>query len=148
LIIEDYSDDEKLNMWGVKAELNRYFSCKFGATVDIGYNFASVQETDYTKLNILGGVSWAPVEKWGLDKKITFSVHALGGVQFLKSKYDYMGFSSEDKNTAFTAAVGPRLEFKLKDKLYVGAGAEYMPVFGENKTANNYRLFAGVRYDF
>ncbi len=148
LIIEDYSDDEKLNMWGIKAELNRYFSCKFGATVDVGYNFGSIQDTKYSKINLLGGISWAPNEKWGLDKKFTFSVHALAGVQFLKSKYESMGYSNEDKNTAFTAAVGPRLDFKLKDKFYVGAGAEYMPVFGENKTANNYRVFAGMRYSF
>ncbi len=148
LIMEDYYDDEKLNMWGVKAELTRYFSCKFGATLDVGYNFGNDEQNDYTKLNLLGGITWAPVEKWGLDKKLTFSVHALAGVQFLKSKYEYMGFSSEDKNTSFTAAVGPRLDFKLTDKLYVGAGAEYMPVFGEDKTANNYRFFAGMRYDF
>ena len=148
LIMEDYSDDEKFNMWGVKAELTRFFSCKFGATLDLGYNFGNIQETDYSKLNLMGGLTWAPNEKWGLDKKFTFSVHALAGVQFLKSKYEYMGFSDEQKNTAFTAAVGPRLDFKLKDKLYVGAGAEYTPVFGENKTANNYRIFAGMRYDF
>lgn len=148
LIIEDYSDDEKLNMWGVKAGLTRYFSCKLGATIDLGYNSGSILDTKYSKFNLLAGLSWAPNEKWGLDKKFTFSVHALAGVQFLKSKYEYMGFSSEDKNTAFTAAVGPRVDFKLKDKFYVGAGAEYMPVFGENKTANNYRVFAGMRYDF
>jgi len=148
VIIEDYSDDEKLNMWGIKAELTRFFSCKFGGTIDVGYNFGNDEQNDYTKLNLLGGVTWAPMEKWGLDKKFTFSVHALAGVQFLKSKYEYMGYSDEQKNTAFTAAVGPRLDFKLKDKFYVGAGAEYMPVFGENKTANNYRVFAGMRYSF
>ncbi len=148
LIMEDYSDDEKFNMWGIKAELTRYFSCKIGATVDVGYNFGTIQETDYSKLNLLAGLTWAPNEKWGLDKKFTFSLHALAGVQFLKSKYEFMGYSDEQKNTAFTAAVGPRLDFKLKDKLYVGAGAEYMPVFGEDKTANNYRFFGGVRLSF
>jgi len=148
LIIEDYSDDEKLNMWGVKAELTRYFSCKFGATLDLGYNFGSILDTKYSKLNLLGGLSWVPAEKWGLDKKFTFSVHALAGVQFLKSKFEYMGISDEQKNTSFTAAVGPRLDFKLKDKLYVGAGAEYMPVFGDDKTANNYRFFFGARFQF
>jgi len=148
LIMEDYYDDEKLNMWGVKAELTRFFSCKFGATLDVGYNFGNDEQNDYTKLNLLGGVTWAPVEKWGLDKRFTFTVHALAGVQFLKSKYEYMGYSDEQKYTSFTAAVGPRLDFKLSDKLYVGAGAEYMPVFGDDKTANNYRFFGGVRLSF
>ena len=134
-------------MWGVHGQATYSFNPKWGATVGLGYNWAEQDMTKYSKLNILGGVTWTPCDRMALDDKFTFNVQALAGMQMLKSEYDMSGYSSSNKSTDFTAMIGPRVDYRLNPNWYLGAGFYYNPVFSDN-IAHNYQATFGVRYDF
>jgi hypothetical protein len=145
LILEDYNNDEKLKMFGGNVNYTHFFHRKVGATVDIGYNWKEVDPVKYTKFNLLAGVTLVPCDKLALNDNFTLSVHALGGLQWLKAKYD-MG-NDQDAEKAFTIDVGPRFDWRIGDNIFLGIGGAYNPVFGDFKTANNWKVNAGVRFD-
>lgn len=148
LIREDYSQDDKLNMWGAMVNYSWFIDRRFGATLEIGYNRGSIQMNDYSKLNLMGGITYVPCNRVGLQSDFTVSVHALAGMQFLKSEYSFGNNSFSNTDNAFTLALGPRLDYKFSGSIGAGLGIDYNPVFTDNNTANNFRLSAGIRFDF
>jgi hypothetical protein len=148
LIREDYSQDDKLNMWGAMVNYSWFIDRRFGATLEIGYNRGSIQMNDYSKLNLMGGITYVPCNRVGLSSEFTVSVHALAGMQFLKSEYSFGNNSFSNTDNAFTLALGPRLDYKFSGSIGAGLGIDYNPVFTDNNTANNFRLSAGIRFDF
>jgi hypothetical protein len=135
-------------MWGAMVNYSWFIDRRFGATLEIGYNRGSIQMNDYSKLNLMGGITYVPCNRVGLSSEFTVSVHALAGMQFLKSEYSFGNNSFSNTDNAFTLALGPRLDYKFSGSIGAGLGIDYNPVFTDNNTANNFRLSAGIRFDF
>ena len=100
-----------------------------------------MSNVDYTKLNILTGPTYVPFKCAALNDCCTFSVHALGGLLNLTSKYGTMS----NTDSYFNLAVGPRFEYNFTKKIGVGTQIDWNPVFPKSgcTISNNFSLALG-----
>lgn len=157
--------DFHYNSWGFSGEYTRYCGNhpRIGATFDAGYYWYSEGQGDfkqnYGQLNLTAGITWRPCRD-ALDpaKKFAFSTHALAGISIYSEKYTSVGsnptggtytYSQTSTTKSFTINVGAALDWKLSSSFKIRLPqVDYTPTFFYKGTQNNYRLSAGVGYNF
>lgn len=126
--------------YGGDIEYTRLFNPTIGITADVGANFGSNSGVDYTKFIIMAGPTYFPIKSADANDKFSFSLHALGGVTVLNSDFG----PATAHNTNFSMGIGICATQLLTRKFGLGVLGEYNPVFGNNKTANNFRFGLGA----
>lgn len=145
LISEDNSY-QRFNTIGVEVSYTRIVcpSHRLGLTLDAGLTSGSQFNVDYSKLNVLGGVTYIPFKRMGLNNKFTFSLDALAGIASVTAKSG----SYKSTGTNLAGELGAKASYNLTHHFGIAAGAAINPVFARGNTSTNYRLFAGVRLGF
>ncbi|MFI5185771.1 MAG: hypothetical protein ACHQF0_03555 [Chitinophagales bacterium] len=135
IIFED--NNQHFNTYGVNLAFTRSVIGRLGLTADAGIHFGSENIVNYTKLQLLGGVSLLPGQD---NNKLSFSPHLLGGVSSVKSKYKLETTSFGNNSTGFCMAIGTDIYFPLNNKITIAARADYNPSFASGNIINNYRV--------
>lgn len=144
IVLEDFGPNEKLTMPGGFAQYTRMVGHNFGLTGHIGYNFASKNSVDYSKLSILAGASYNPFCCANCGDRFVFTTQALLGVVSQGQKYNDMKFS----DTYFTGMFGFLGNYQFSTNTGVQIGAYYNPTFAENNTSTNFVFTGGIRLSF
>ena len=139
LIREDNANND-FNTYGGELAYTRNLCRRGGLTGDVGVNFGSNGGVDYTKFNILVGGTYYPIKTAVPSSDFSFSIHALAGINSIRSSYIGMSYS----NSSFTFDVGPGFNYYFGNKLGLGLRAGYMPSFGKGNTSNNFRVALGL----
>lgn len=126
--------------YGGDIEYTRLFNPVFGVTADAGANFGSNSGVDYTKFMFMVGPTYFPVKSADANDKFSFSLHALAGVTALNSDFG----PATVHNTNFSMGIGICATQLISKKFGLGVLGEYNPVFGNNRTANNFRFGLGA----
>lgn len=96
-ILED--SYKPFNTYGPTVVFTHPLAGKLGITGNAGIYFGSGNNVDYTKFQLLGGLSLLPN-----DNRISFSPHLLAGVSSVNSKYKLETMSFSNNNTGLTVA--------------------------------------------
>ncbi|HMU48113.1 MAG TPA: TonB-dependent receptor plug domain-containing protein [Chitinophagaceae bacterium] len=144
IVLEDFGPNDRLTMPGGFAQYTRMIGHNFGLTGHIGYNFASKNSVDYSKLSILAGASYNPFCCANCGDKFVFTTQALLGVVSQGQKYNDMKFS----DTYFTGMFGFLGDYQFSNNTGVQIGAYYNPTFAENNTSSNFVFTGGIRLSF
>ncbi|HPG12368.1 MAG TPA: TonB-dependent receptor plug domain-containing protein [Chitinophagaceae bacterium] len=144
IVLEDFGYNETLTMPGAFAEYTRKTSQNFGVTGHIGYNFASKNNVDYSKLNFMAGFNYTPFKGANCDDNFTFTTQLLLGIVNQGQKYNGNKFS----DSYFTGRLGAMGNFKIGKQTGVQLGAYFNPTFAENNTSKNFALSVGLNKTF
>jgi hypothetical protein len=139
LVNEDAGN--RFNTYGGNIAYNHMVSTILGVTGDAGAYFGKNNNTNYTKLQVLAGISIAASKQ---NASILFTPHVLAGIANIHSKYSFGNYSSSSGTTSFAAAVGLDIMKKINNKTAVGIRADYNPVFAKGGVKQNFRLAAGA----
>ena len=138
LINEDAAN--RFNTYGGNVAYTHLISPKLGITADAGVYFGSSNSVDYTKLQVLAGLSLVPSS----NGNIMFMPHVLAGIANIHSKFNFGNTSSSFSSTSLAAAIGTDIVTTINKKTKVGLRADYNPVFAKGGTSSNIRLSAGI----
>jgi hypothetical protein len=144
IVLEDFGPNDRLTMPGAFVEYTRMLCSNFGVTGHAGYNFASKNNVDYSKLNFLAGANYTPFSGANCDDKFIFTTQALLGIVSQGQKYSGNKFS----DSYFTGMFGILGNFQFSGNTGVQFGAHYNPTFVKNNTSSNFSLSAGIRKSF
>ena len=124
-------------IFGVNVAYTHPFNNNIGITGDAGIYFGSQNQTDFTKFQILGGVSFFPGDPGG---PVLFSPHILAGMVNISSEFN----NTKSSSTSFSAAVGTDIKFRLNNSTGIGVRADYNPSFPSGGMTHNFRLSTGL----
>ncbi len=142
-IFEDNNPD-RFNTFGGNVAYIHPLSSRLGITGDAGIHFGSNKSVNYTKLQVLVGVSLLPVNN--THSEFSFSPHLLAGVSNVSSKYKTGGNSYSNSSTGFSLAAGTDISYSLNNKTGITARLDYNPTFSTGGVKNNFRLSLGVSF--
>lgn len=145
LVFEDFGKGvDRLKMPGGFINYTRMFSENFGATAHVSYNSGQRGMVDYSKLNLLAGISYTPFSTANCNDKFIFTTQALLGMVRQGQKYNTVKYN----DTYFTGMFGFTEAIKVSDNVAVRVSEHYTPTFANGNTANNFTFGLGVRFDF
>ena len=121
--------------YGVNVAYTHPIGNRLGITGDGGLWFGSNNSVNYTKAQLLGGISILPRETGG---KILLTPHVLGGIVNVRASANGNG------STSLSAAVGADASFRLGKTLRAAARADYNPAFAGGGVSHNFRLSLGL----
>lgn len=133
----------RFNTYGLNAVYIRPIMPRLGLTGDAGIYFGSGGEVDYTKLQLMGGISLFPAN----SGNIAISPHVLAGVSNVTSKFKSPTSTFKNNSSAFTMALGGDAVIPLNNKINLGLRADVNPTFG-TQIKWNLRLGGGVYIKF
>ena len=138
LINEDAGD--RFNTYGVNVAYTHLTNSSLGITGDAGLYFGSNNSVNYTKIQLLAGISYLPAT----TGNIILAPHILAGIANINSKFTVGSTSVSGSSTSFAAAIGADVITGLNKKTGIGVRLDYNPVFAKGKISHNIRLSAGI----
>ena len=126
---------KRFNTYGVNIAYSHSVSEQIGITGDGGIYFGSQSGIDFTKIQVLAGISLLAGNNTG--NKHLFSPHLLAGIANVRSKYS----SSSTSSSAFSVAAGTDINIGRS----LALRGDYNPAFRSGGTAHNFRLSAGLK---
>jgi hypothetical protein len=135
LVNEDASD--RFNTYGGNVAYTHMLSSTVGITGDAGVYFGNNNNVDFTKIQVMAGLSLAHVMN-----TFTLTPHLLAGIANVNSKYG----STSSSSTNLAAALGTDVIIGLNNKVGAGIRADYNPVFYKGGAAHNFRALAGIYF--
>jgi urease beta subunit len=142
-IFEDNNPD-RFNTFGGNIAYTHPLISRLGITGDAGFYFGSNKGFDYTKLQVLIGVSILPVNN--SQNEFSFSPHLLAGISNVSSKYKTDMTSYSNSSTGFSLAAGTDISYSLNNKTGITARLDYNPTISTGGVKNNFRLGLGIQF--
>ena len=133
----------RFNTYGASVAFTHPVTSRIGITGDAGIYFGSNSGVNYTKFQLLGGLSLLSLP--GQDNRVSFSPHLLGGVSGVSSKYKLETNTFTNSSTGLSMAVGTDVSFPINNKTAIVARADYNPAFSSNSVKSNFRLGVGFK---
>jgi hypothetical protein len=141
-IFEDNSN--RFNTFGFNVAYTHPVGPRLGIMGDAGIHFGTNSGTDYTKFQLLGGVSLLPVNP---NNKTLFYPHLLAGISDVTSKFTTGATSFTNNSISLALAAGTNVAFPINNKIAFVAGAYYNQTFSSGGIKNNFRVGAGVSFN-
>lgn len=136
---------QRFNTYGLNLAFTHPVKNRLGITGDGGIYFGSDNGVHYTKLQLLGGISFLPL--YNQYNKVSFSPHVLAGISNISSKYTSNAGSFTNSNMAFSMAAGTDIFFPLNNRTGITARVDYNPTFSSGGIKNNFLVAAGVSFN-
>jgi hypothetical protein len=137
--INEDASGSRFNTYGADVAYTHPVNSTLGVTGDLGLSFGNNNQTDYTKLQLLAGISLLSAMQ---QSKIIFSPHVLAGLTNIHSKF----YSYTSSTTSPALAIGTDIIAKVNQKTSLGLRIDYNPVFHNSGVSNNFRFLLGVPF--
>lgn len=135
-LINENSPAGRFNTYGGLVVYNRPIN-KMGISAEAGINFGSDNNIDYTKVQVLAGISFFPK----MNSDIFLSPHVLAGISHIKGEY---GMNSSFSSSSFCMAAGADVGMPVSRRCILNLRADYNPTFPKGGVKNNFRVSGGV----
>jgi hypothetical protein len=139
--INEDNNANRFNTYGGTIVYNKNMNGKFGITGEVGIYFGKNNGNDYTKFQVLGGVSLFPQ----VSDKIFISPHVLAGITHLKTEY---GNTYSYTGTSFALAAGTDIGVPVSHRVIINLRTDYNPTFYAKNVQNNFWISAGLYIRF
>ncbi len=132
--IVDTGDSELTNGLGFNVHVP--FNDTLGVAFDLTTNWGSVFGISFNTQTFLGGIRFT---KRG--EKADGFFHVMGGM----ARIGVLGFSATDP----ALGIGGGFDVRMKDNLYYRVvQVDYVPVFSDGETVNNFKIQTGIQFRF